>query len=50
LALLHVSAEILQCKRLTQGLPNMMLELRAVLEWYPEADAYDLLGSPQRGR
>ena len=28
-----------------QGLPNMMLELRAVLEWYPEmADAYDLLG------
>jgi hypothetical protein len=27
-----------------QGLPNMMLELRAVLEWYPEmADAYDLL-------
>ena len=35
-----------------QGLPNMMLELRAVLEWYPEmADAYDLLGGrPQRGR
>jgi hypothetical protein len=27
-----------------QGLPNMMLDLRAVLEWYPEmADAYDLL-------
>jgi tetratricopeptide (TPR) repeat protein len=27
-----------------QGLPNMMLNLRAVLEWYPEmADAYDLL-------
>jgi len=26
------------------GLPNMMLDLRAVLEWYPEfADAYDLL-------
>ena len=28
-----------------QGLPNMMLDLRAVLEWYPEmAGAYDLLG------
>ena len=27
-----------------QGLPNMMLDLRAVLEWYPElAGAYDLL-------
>jgi len=27
-----------------QGLPNMMLDLRAVLEWYPDlADAYDLL-------
>ena len=27
-----------------QGLPNMMLDLQAVLEWYPElADAYDLL-------
>ena len=27
-----------------QGLPNMMQDLRAVLEWYPEfADAYDLL-------
>jgi tetratricopeptide (TPR) repeat protein len=27
-----------------QGLPNMMLDLRAVLEWYPElAEAYDLL-------
>jgi hypothetical protein len=27
-----------------QGLPNMMLDLRAVLEWYPEfANAYDLL-------
>jgi len=27
-----------------RGLPNMMLDLRAVLEWYPEfADAYDLL-------
>ncbi len=27
-----------------QGLPNMMLDLRSVLEWYPElADAYDLL-------
>ncbi|HLV85335.1 MAG TPA: hypothetical protein VKV39_00055 [Candidatus Sulfotelmatobacter sp.] len=26
------------------GLPNMMLDLRAVLEWYPEfANAYDLL-------
>ncbi len=26
------------------GLPNMMLDLRSVLEWYPElADAYDLL-------
>ena len=28
-----------------KGLPNMMQDLRAVLEWYPEfADAYDLLG------
>jgi len=28
-----------------QGLSNMMLDLKAVLEWYPElADAYDLLG------
>ena len=28
-----------------QGLPNMMLDLRSVLEWYPEmAGAYDLLG------
>jgi len=27
-----------------QGLPNMMLDLRSVLEWYPEmAGAYDLL-------
>jgi hypothetical protein len=27
-----------------QGLPNMLQELRAVLEWYPEfADAYDLM-------
>jgi hypothetical protein len=27
-----------------QGLPNMMLDLKGVLEWYPElADAYDLL-------
>lgn len=27
-----------------QGLPNMMQDLRSVLEWYPEfADAYDLL-------
>ncbi|HEY3973400.1 MAG TPA: hypothetical protein VGM18_10370 [Candidatus Sulfotelmatobacter sp.] len=27
-----------------QGLPNMMLDLKAVLEWYPEmAGAYDLL-------
>jgi len=27
-----------------QGLPNMMLDLKTVLEWYPElADAYDLL-------
>jgi tetratricopeptide (TPR) repeat protein len=28
-----------------QGLPNMMIDLRAVLDWYPElAGAYDLLG------
>jgi tetratricopeptide (TPR) repeat protein len=28
-----------------RGLPNMLLDLRAVLEWYPEmAGAYDLLG------
>ena len=27
-----------------QGLPNMMIDLKTVLEWYPElADAYDLL-------
>jgi tetratricopeptide (TPR) repeat protein len=27
-----------------QGLPNMMLDLRAVLDWYPEfANAYDLM-------
>ncbi len=27
-----------------RGLPNMMIDLRSVLEWYPEfADAYDLL-------
>ena len=27
-----------------QGLPNMMLDLKSVLDWYPEmADAYDLL-------
>ncbi|MGA8500725.1 MAG: hypothetical protein WB683_04195, partial [Candidatus Sulfotelmatobacter sp.] len=31
------------------GLPNMMQDLRAVLEWYPEfADAYDLLASARR--
>ena len=29
-----------------QGLPNMMQDLRAVLEWYPEfADAYDLMAT-----
>ncbi len=28
-----------------QGLPNMMQDLRAVLDWYPElADAYNMLG------
>jgi hypothetical protein len=32
-----------------QGLPNMMQDLRAVLEWYPEfADAYDLMASARR--
>src|SRR5579871_382513 len=31
-------------KMAIQGLPNMMEDLRAVLEWYPEfAEAYDLL-------
>jgi tetratricopeptide (TPR) repeat protein len=31
------------------GLPNMILDLRAVLEWYPEfADAYDLLATAHR--
>jgi len=31
-------------KAAIEGLPNMMQDLRAVLEWYPEfADAYDLL-------
>jgi hypothetical protein len=32
-----------------QGLPNVMQDLRAVLEWYPEfSDAYDLLASARR--
>jgi hypothetical protein len=32
-----------------QGLPNMMQDLRAVLEWYPEfAEAYDLMASARR--
>ena len=32
-----------------QGLPNMLQDLRAVLEWYPEfADAYDLLAIARR--
>jgi len=32
-----------------QGLPNMMQDLRAVLEWYPEfADAYDLMATARR--
>jgi hypothetical protein len=32
-----------------QGLPNMLQDLRAVLEWYPEfADAYDLTASARR--
>jgi hypothetical protein len=31
------------------GLPNMMQDLRAVLDWYPEfADAYDLLATAHR--
>ena len=31
------------------GLPNMMLDLRAVVEWYPEfANAYDLLATARR--
>lgn len=31
------------------GLPNMMQDLRAVLDWYPEfADAYDLLAMARR--
>jgi hypothetical protein len=31
------------------GLPNMMQDLRAVLEWYPEfAEAYDLMASARR--
>jgi tetratricopeptide (TPR) repeat protein len=31
------------------GLPNMMQDLRAVLEWYPEfAEAYDMLATAQR--
>ncbi len=31
------------------GLPNMMQDLRAVLEWYPEfADAYDLLAMARK--
>ena len=31
------------------GLPNMLQDLRAVLEWYPEfADAYDLMASARR--
>jgi hypothetical protein len=32
-----------------QGLPNMMQDLRAVLDWYPEfANAYDLLATARR--
>jgi hypothetical protein len=32
-----------------QGLPNMLQDLRAVLEWYPEfADAYDLMAIARR--
>jgi hypothetical protein len=32
-----------------QGLPNMMQDLRAALEWYPEfADAYDLMATARR--
>ena len=32
-----------------QGLPNMLQDLRAVLEWYPEfADAYDLMATAHR--
>src|SRR6202040_3402778 len=32
-----------------QGLPNMLQDLRAVLEWYPEfADAYDLTAIARR--
>ncbi|MCU1300595.1 MAG: hypothetical protein JWQ87_879 [Candidatus Sulfotelmatobacter sp.] len=32
-----------------QGLPNMLQDLRAVLEWYPEfADAYDLTATARR--
>ncbi len=31
------------------GLPNMLQDLRAVVEWYPEfADAYDLMASARR--
>jgi hypothetical protein len=31
------------------GLPNMLQDLRAVLEWYPEfADAYDLMATARR--
>jgi tetratricopeptide (TPR) repeat protein len=31
------------------GLPNMMQDLRAVLEWYPEfADAYDLMATARK--
>jgi hypothetical protein len=32
-----------------QGLPNMLQDLRAVLDWYPEfADAYDLMATARR--
>jgi hypothetical protein len=32
-----------------QGLPNMMQDLRAVLEWYPQfADAYDLMAMARK--
>jgi len=32
-----------------QGLPNMMQDLRAVLDWYPEfADAYDLMAMARK--
>jgi len=51
--LLPGRAEVPHCKSQhtdIQGLPNMMQDLRAVLDWYPEfAEAYDLMATATQG-